>query len=160
MSFPLGRIWRSIRSLTALFKSCLLKVNLNLNKTILQSIYLLFLLSYYLQSLYLELLYVKTGLTPLMKRSKQKDKLNHRLVLTTAILLSTSIYVICKGFTHHRRCKREEKMIFFKQMLAKIKLNNLRLKLRFHHDFTKKIFQFPEQTNVTLKKKLTCSSFF
>ena len=119
MSFPLGRIWRSIpRSLTALFKSCLLKVNLNLNKTILQSIYLLFLLSYYLQSLYLELQYVKTGLTPLMKRSKQKDKLSHRLVLTTEILLSTStsIYVICKGFTHHRRCKREEKMISFKKM--------------------------------------------
>ena len=32
---------------------------------------------------------------PLIKRSKQKDKLNHRLVLTTEILLSTSTSIIC-----------------------------------------------------------------
>ena len=42
--------------LDCLFKSCLLMVKLNLMKTILQSIYLIFLFFYSLQSLNLELL--------------------------------------------------------------------------------------------------------
>ena len=35
-------IWQSIRSFTVLFKSCIFVVNINLNKTILQSIYIIF----------------------------------------------------------------------------------------------------------------------
>ena len=90
---------------------------------------------------------------PLIKRSKQKDKLNHRLVLTTEILLSTStsIYVICKGIYPSLQMQKRKKLLSFKQMYAKVKLN-LRLELRFHNDFTKKIVQFAEQTNV--KKNL------
>ena len=46
MSFSLGRtIWRTIRSFTVLSKSCIFLVNMNLNKTILQSTYLIFLFS-------------------------------------------------------------------------------------------------------------------
>ena len=49
-------IWRTIRiSWNVLFKSSLFKVNFNLNK-VLQSIYLIFIFSYYLQTLNLELL--------------------------------------------------------------------------------------------------------
>ena len=49
-------IWRTIRiSWNVLFKSSLFKVNFNLNK-VLQSIYLIFIFSYYLQALNLELL--------------------------------------------------------------------------------------------------------
>ena len=52
-------------------------------------------------------------------------------------------------------------------MYAKIKLN-LRLKLRFHNDFTKKIVQFAEQTDVkkdlvvpvSFKTELRCCSEF
>ena len=44
LSFSLGItiIWRSTLSLTVLFKSCIFVVNMNLNKTILQSIYIIF----------------------------------------------------------------------------------------------------------------------
>ena len=35
-------LWQSIRSFTVLFKSCIFMVNMNLNKTILQSIYIIF----------------------------------------------------------------------------------------------------------------------
>ena len=70
-----------------------------LNK-LLQSIYLIFIFSL----LFANVKFRASVKIPVIKRSKQKDKLNHRLVLTTEILLSTS----AKGFTHHRRCKREK----------------------------------------------------
>ena len=57
LSFSLGRtIWRTIWSVTVLSKSCIFLFNMNLNKTILQSTYLIFLFLYYLQSLNLKLL--------------------------------------------------------------------------------------------------------
>ena len=73
----------------------LFKVNFNLNK-VLQSICLIFI--FFL--LFANVKFRTSVKMPLIKRSKQKDKLNHRLVLTTEIVLlstSTSIYVICKG---------------------------------------------------------------
>ena len=78
LSFSLGRtIWRTIRSFTVLSKSCIFLVNINLNKTILQSTYLIFLFS-----LLFAIVEFKASVkTLLIKRSKQKDKLNHRLVL-------------------------------------------------------------------------------
>ena len=51
-AFSLGItiMWRSIRSFTVLFKSCIFMVNMNLDKTILQSNILHFAYSFYLQS--------------------------------------------------------------------------------------------------------------
>ena len=78
LSFSLGRTtWRTIRSFTVLSKSCIFLVNINLNKTILQSTYLIFLFSL----LFAIVVFKASVKTLLIKRSKQKDKLNHRLVL-------------------------------------------------------------------------------
>ena len=41
-SCAFSSIWQSIRSFTVLFKGCIFMVNINLNKTILQSIYIIF----------------------------------------------------------------------------------------------------------------------
>lgn len=69
-------------------------VNLNLIKTILHSIYLIFL--YFLLFTIIE--FRASVKIQSLKRSKHKDKHNHLLVLTTEILLSTftTIYLICK----------------------------------------------------------------
>ena len=58
------------------FQELIFIVNMNLNKTILQSAYLIFV------SLLFAIVEFKASVkTPLIKRSQQKDKLNRRLVL-------------------------------------------------------------------------------
>lgn len=78
LSFSLGRtIWRTTRNFTVFSKSCIFMINMNLNLTILQSIYLIFLF-FLLFAIVESKASVKS---PSTKRSKQNDKLNHRLVL-------------------------------------------------------------------------------
>ena len=157
LSFSLGRtIWRTIRSFTVLSKSCIFLVNMNLNKTTLQSTYLIFLFSLLFAIVEFKA-FVKT---PFIKRSKQKDKLNHRLVLQIhethearekndkltpsnasvgplSKRLRTDLQQILSGRFFEERAERLE--------------NQLKdLSFNFHHDFTKKLVQFAEQTNVNM----------
>ena len=54
-------------------------------------------ISYISCFMYFAIVEFRASVTPLIKRSKQKDnhQLNYRLVLTTNILLSTSTSIIC-----------------------------------------------------------------
>ena len=60
-------IWRSIQSFTVISKSCIFKVNMNLNKTFLQSIYMPGF--FFLQQQYFIETLLKTGLAKIRTHS-------------------------------------------------------------------------------------------